>query len=84
MFVTGAQIRAARALAGMLQTDLAAASNIHAQALRYWERRAAIPRREPYAVRQIRKALEQRGIKVFTDPAPGVCFSPPVPRPDSL
>jgi len=76
MIVSGSQIRAARALAGLRRCDLATAASIHANAVKYWERHSTIPRREPYAVRKMREALQRRGVATFTDPAPGVRLAP--------
>ena len=43
MIITASQIRAARALLGWTQADLARASRLHTNAIAYWERRAHIP-----------------------------------------
>ena len=75
MLVTGAQIRAARALLGWTRAELATAANLHRNAVAYWERRAAIPTghyREPHACRNMRKALLVAGVEIFMAPAPGV------------
>ena len=75
MIVTGAQIRAARALLGWTRAELATAANLHRNAVAYWERRATIPTghyREPHACRLIRKALLVAGVEIFMAPAPGV------------
>ena len=75
MIVTGAQIRAARALLGWTRAELATAATLHRNAVAYWERRATIPTghyREPHACRHIRKALLVAGVEIFMDPAPGV------------
>jgi len=76
MIVTGKQIKAARALAGLDQRHLATAASLHVNAVRYWERRRSFPgRSEPFAVRRIRKALETLGITSFVNPTPGVRLS---------
>ena len=74
MIVTGAQIRAARALLGWTRAELATAANLHRNAVAYWELRATIPTghyREPHACRLIRKALLVAGVEIFMAP-PGV------------
>ena len=75
MIVTGAQIRAARALLGWTRAELATAANLHRNAVAYWERRGTIPTghyREPHACRHIQKALLVAGVEIFVSPTPGV------------
>ncbi len=77
MFVTGAQIRAARALAGLTAEQLARLAGLHANSVAYWEHAESIPAhrfREPHACRLMREALASRGIEAFSHPAPGVRF----------
>jgi len=77
LIVTGAQIRAARALLGWTRVELAMAANLHRNAIGYWEQHKTIPNgrsREPVACRHIREALHAAGVEVFKDPAPGVRF----------
>lgn len=89
--VTGAQIKAARALLGWRRIDLAAAAGLHRNAVAYWEGRTRMPRREPIACRKMRAALLSAGVITVSTPAPGVCLlslgrrpasqSPPSPVP---
>ena len=73
-FVTGSQIRAARALLGWRREDLAAAARLHPNAISYWEKRAKLPtRHEPDACRKMRAALAGVGVITVNTPAPGVC-----------
>jgi transcriptional regulator with XRE-family HTH domain len=62
--ISGAQIRAARALVGMTQRDLAAASGISEISIKNIERGATDPRASTLAA--IQKALGQAGV-VFLD-----------------
>lgn len=73
-FVTGAQIRAARALLGWRRVDLAAAAGLHRNAVAYWERQQRMPRSEPFACRKMRAALLSAGVVTVSTPAPGVCL----------
>lgn len=89
--VTGAQIKAARALLGWRRVDLAAAAGLHRNAVAYWEGQPRMPRREPFACRKMRTALLSAGVVTVSTPAPGVCLlsigrppasqSPPSPDP---
>ena len=89
--VTGAQIKAARALLGWRRIDLAAAAGLHRNAVAYWEGQPRMPRREPFACRKMRTALLSAGVVTVSTPAPGVCLlslgrrpvsqSPPSPVP---
>jgi predicted transcriptional regulator len=80
MITTGTQIRAARALLGWRQRDLAKAAGLHQNAIAYWERHQIIPpplpsgrqNSEPVACRRIREVLFEHGVAVFCDPLPGV------------
>lgn len=79
MIVTGAQIKAARALLNWTQQDLANAAGIHKNAVAYWEARALIPSGyfgEPHGCRLMRKAIEAAGVKVFDGPSAGVRYAP--------
>ena len=67
MFVTGRQIRAARALLGWTRADLAEAAGLHPNSVAYWENTTEIPTRpsqEPHACRLIRKALRAVGLQI--------------------
>ncbi len=75
--VTGAQIRAGRALLGWSRDELADAAEIHRNAVGYWEGRgpAAGPAAaSSYALHHIARALRAAGIEFVCDPAPGVRF----------
>ena len=77
MISTGRQIAAARALLGWSQRDLADASNLHANAVAYWEARDDIPHSGycvPVACQRIQQALLDAGLFMFIKPAPGVRF----------
>lgn len=77
MFTTGNQIRAARALIGWQQDELATAAALHRNTVAYWEGKAAIPTRgEPVGCRRMREALAVAGVVVVTKPAPGVMLCP--------
>jgi transcriptional regulator with XRE-family HTH domain len=68
---TGLQLRAARALAGMTQADLASALGINERAVRFWERkRERKPTSAPNDER-IEQALLKRGVILFVKPTPG-------------
>lgn len=72
-FVTGNQIKAARALLGWRRSDLAGAAQLHVNAVAYWEGRQQLPAHQAGCVR-IRDALFAAGIVAIDSPAPGVCF----------
>ena len=69
--VTGRQLRAARALAGWTQKDLAAAVNVDERAVRFWEpKHDRRPTGAPNDAR-IEQALRDAGVILFADPTPG-------------
>ncbi len=72
--VTGAQIKAARALLGWRRIDLAAAAGLHANSVAYWEGQPSMPPREPFACQKMRAALQSAGVVTVSTPAPGVCL----------
>ena len=75
MIVTGAQIRAARALLGWTQARLAGSAGLHPNAIAYWEGHDEIPTgvwREPVACRRIRKSLLEAGVEFLQLPLLGV------------
>ena len=80
-FVTGAQIKGARALLGWRRSDLAAAAGLHRNAVAYWEGQTRFPRQEPFACRKMRHALLSAGVVTVSTPAPGVCLLPLGRRP---
>ena len=77
MISSGAQIKAARALIGWKQKDLAAAAELHEKAVAYWERFKVVPRHRggpTYGLHQIERALREAGVETFIEPTPGVRF----------
>jgi DNA-binding transcriptional regulator YiaG len=69
--ITGRQLRAARALAGMTQRDLATALAVNERAVRFWERKHdKRPTSAPNDVR-IEQALLKHGVILFAEPTPG-------------
>lgn len=73
--VSGAQIRAARAMLGWRRDDLAAAAAVNTNTVVYWEMRSSIPSGESGACKRIREALHRAGVVLFEAPAPGVRFA---------
>jgi transcriptional regulator with XRE-family HTH domain len=71
--VLGSQIRAARVLAGLTQSELARATGYHPRSVRYWESKGAEP---PTNIKttldDIERALERNGVIIFSEPTPGV------------
>jgi transcriptional regulator with XRE-family HTH domain len=80
MVVLGAQVRAARALVGWSQKDLAKAAGLSENAVRYWEEQhSRIIHRisgTGYGPERIEIALREAGVKLIDDPAPGVIIIP--------
>ena len=77
MISSGAQIKAARALLSWKQTDLAAAAQLHANAVAYWEKVDVVPSHRigrVYGLHQIDQALKAAGVETFMRPTPGVRF----------
>jgi hypothetical protein len=74
--VTGAQIRAARALLSWRRKDLSTAANLHPNAVGYWERHNVIPVDigEPHACKRMREALERVGVRFIEEPGPGAAL----------
>ena len=77
MLVTGNQLKAARALAGIEQTALANAAGVHVNTIRNME---AIGEAEinsgAVLVRRVQKALEAAGVEFTNGDAPGVRLRP--------
>ena len=70
--VTGQQLRAARALAGLTQRELGRALNVDERSVRFWERKKdRRPTSAPNDAR-IEAVLRERGVVLFSDPTPGV------------
>ena len=77
MFTYGNQIKAARALIGWQQDELAAAAGLHRNAVAYWEGKDVIPTRsEPVGCRRMREALAAAGVVIVTRPAQGLMLCP--------
>jgi len=72
--VTGNQMRAARALAGVTQQDVADAAGVHVNSIRYWESKKSMDR-SGYAIGRVENALRNFGVEFTFHPAPGVCFN---------
>ncbi len=78
MIVTGAQIRAGRALLGWSRDDLARAAELHGNAIAYWERKgpqAQTGASRSFAIHHIARALMAAGVEFFSAPTPGVRFA---------
>ena len=73
MLTTGNQLKAARALAGVEQTEVAAAANVHVNTIRSMEASAAssISGRATN-VQAVQRALERLGIEFLNHGNPGV------------
>lgn len=69
---TGRQLRAARMLAGMEQSDLARAARLHVNSIRRLERMAVIPESSWHATGRIVQALNVHGVEVVDSPTPAV------------
>ena len=79
MPANGAQIRAARALLGWSQRDLARAATVHVNSIRYWERHHWLSLRliesPTTGAKQIVAALQGVGVRLTYDPV-GVSLDP--------
>lgn len=73
MIVTGAQIRAARALVGWHQSDLASAAGVHTNSVAALEKekdltsRREMPGTRP-AIERVQRALEDAGVIIHSAP----------------
>jgi len=77
MRMTGAQIKAARALIGWSQRELAAAAGLHENSVAIWEAKASItvPKYgDGCGQRRIVRALTDAGVTFIAEPGPGVCL----------
>lgn len=73
MLTTGNQLKAARALAGVEQTEVAAAANVHVNTIRAMEASAASPiSGRAQNVQAVQRALENLGIEFLNHGQPGV------------
>jgi transcriptional regulator with XRE-family HTH domain len=71
--VLGNQIRAARMLAGLTQSELARATGYHPRSVRYWESKGdELPTNIESTLNDIERALERNGVIIFSEPSPGV------------
>jgi hypothetical protein len=70
--VSGRQLKAARALAGLSQAKLAKEAGFNADACRYWESHGdRYPTTVQSTLDAITATLERHGVIVFRDPTPG-------------
>ncbi len=76
--VSGAQLRAARALLGMSAAELAEASGIGHRTIQRFEASNDVPDSRTAILRQLISTLEARGIEFLGDPvaSPGVQLKP--------
>lgn len=80
MIPSGKLITAARAILGWTQADLAKATNLHPNAIKYWEHHEVITSRHQTwnsAPEKIEKALCRHGVVFIDSPGPGVCLCAP-------
>lgn len=81
MLSTGNQLKAARALAGLNQTDLAAAAKISPNTISAMEKRGAETLTSGLdTIRAIMKALDAAGVELLNDGQPGARLKPPKGR----
>ena len=70
--VSGRQLRAARTLAGLTQSELSTEAGFAPRACRYWESRGDDPPTEvPTSLDSIERVLRRHGVEVFIFPTPG-------------
>lgn len=67
-FKNGAHVRAARAMAGLKQTELAALAALHPNSIKRVERAKHIDRHD-YAAGRVAEALERKGVIAETWPS---------------
>lgn len=73
MLTIGNQLKAARALAGLEQKDVAVASGIHVNTIRSMEASGSAPiAGRSQNVQAVQRALEARGIEFLNHGQPGV------------
>ena len=72
--ITGAQIRAARALLDLLMKDLASQSGVNERTLRRYEAQDGVPTDRAGNLQKVKAALERQGIEFIGAPDrnPGV------------
>jgi len=71
---TGRQLKAARALAGIKQVELAKATGLHVNSIRYMERKDRITD-TCSTIERVVAVLEGFGVVLVSDPTPGVCLN---------
>jgi hypothetical protein len=70
--VSARQLRAARVLAGLTQSQLSIEAGFNPRACKYWEGFGdAIPSTRPETIDVIEAALARHGVVLFADPSPG-------------
>jgi transcriptional regulator with XRE-family HTH domain len=70
--VSGKQLRAARTLAGLTQSQLSTQSGFAPRAAKYWESKDnKLPTDIPDSLAAVEKTLREHGVVVFSDPSPG-------------
>jgi len=74
MIARGWQIKAARAVLGWRQEDLAEAAGLHVNSIKYWEGQEGQLPLMQHGMRQIREAFEMADIVFVLEPGPGICF----------
>jgi transcriptional regulator with XRE-family HTH domain len=78
---TGNQLKAARALAGVDQQQIADSAKVNVNTIRNMEARGAKPiTSSAVTVRRVQLALESLGIEFLNHTQPGVRLRPPVDR----
>ena len=85
MLVTGNQLKAARSLAGVEQSDLAQAAGVHVNTIRKMEwKGAAEITSGADVVRKVQLALEAAGVEFLNHGRPGVRLKRPGPPDEGL
>jgi hypothetical protein len=70
--ITGRQLRAARTLAALTQSELSIEAGFNPRACRYWEgREDNPPTTVPESLDAIEDVLMRHGVEVFANPTPG-------------
>jgi transcriptional regulator with XRE-family HTH domain len=69
---SGRQLRAARTLAGLTQSELSTEAGFNPRACRYWEGRGdSPPTNIPSTLEAIEAVLWRYGVELFAHPSPG-------------
>ena len=70
--VCGRQLRAARTLARLTQSELSTEAGFNPRAAKYWESRGdKSPTEIPQSLDAIEQVLRRHGVAVFSHPTPG-------------